>query len=388
MLKLVHSTLFLAFITGTLSVWNLAAEEWHTFKTAVNETTNLEHIADELGFFAAKKVKMEDIGVLPTGTSSTAALASGVVDELSGGHADSVVVARAAGAKVIIIGMSADATKDYPHMEYYVRANSPIHNAKDMIGKKVGGLTGRGEGVTLSGCQGFGTAEFFAIAGMDIRKANIEGVTIPTNQMLQAVKQGLVDIGVFHPPMTGIVSRMPEYRKVYDDYITLNHFYGKGATRIMTASERWIKRDPEGVKAFLAAMVLAADWSLAHEEESKWIFNKRMKYGLTKPEEIRNLDVYRWMKHQAINEKEDIQVFIDLALKYGVIKPPAPAASQYYTTAYNPYTTLLAEKKITETDILKEAEAIANKNYPSYINKAALLKNLDAVSAPNAKVKK
>jgi len=379
--------LLLTLVTGTLSVWNLAAEEWHTFKTAVGTNTNLELIADELGFFAAKKIKMEDVGVLPEGTSSTAALASGVIDEQSGGHADSVVVARAAGARVIIIGMSADATKDYPHMEYYVRADSPIHSAKDLIGKKIASITGRGENVTLSSCLGFGTAEYFGLSGIDIRKANVEGVTIPTSQMLQAIKMGLVDIGVFHPPMSGIVSRMPEYRKLYDDYITLNHFYGKGATRLLTASERWLKRDPEGAKAFMAAMVLAADWSLAHEEESKWIFNKRLKYGLTKPEDVRNLNVFRWMKHQGINEKEDIQVFIDLTLKYGVIKPPAPSPSQYYTTAFNPYTTLLAEKKITEADILKEAEAIANKNYPAYINKKTLLKNPDADNPKKAKSK-
>jgi len=361
------------FLLAFFSPVVLEAEEWHTVKLQNSYATDLELVADELGFFKEKKVKAEFIGVLPNGTTSAAALASGIVDAISYSHTDYVVLGRMAGAKIKLIGMSADATKDYPHMEFYVLKDSPIKNARDIVGKRIGGLTGRAEGIQINGCSGYSTAEYLNAVGINVYSAKIEGVFLQTPQMLQALKQGQIDIATFHPPLTGLASRTPGLRKLYDDWETLHQFYGKGATRALTASDRWIKRDPEGVRAYLAAMALAADWCLAHEEESKWIFNKRLDLNLKTPEEIRNLDVFRWMPEQGISEKEDVQVWLDLMVKYKVIKAPAPVASDFYTTEFNTYSTLLKSKKITTADILKEAEAIANRNYPTYINKSVLL---------------
>jgi len=139
------------------------------------------------------------------------------------------------------------------------------------LAKRVGGLTGRAEGIQINGCTGYATAEYLNASGINVYDAKIEGVTVPVLQRLQALKHGLIDVAP--PPMTGIASRTPGIRKLYDDWITLNHFYGKGDTRVLTASERCLKRDPEGARGYLAAMVLAADGELAHEEESKWISN-------------------------------------------------------------------------------------------------------------------
>ncbi|MFZ2949317.1 MAG: ABC transporter substrate-binding protein [Desulfuromonadaceae bacterium] len=340
------------------------AQALHVVRVPSSSSTNIEEIADELGFFKEKGVRIEWIGQLPPGANSHVALASGAFDVTSGSHADSVIKVRSKGGKIKVILSSADAVKKYPHMAWFVLENSPIRTPKDLIGKKHAGLVGNGENIDISGCTGYGVAEYLRQSGIDIRKAKIEGVTLPAAQMEQALKQKLVDVATFHPPAKGKMENTPGYRRLFDDYQVISPITGKGATRITTASEKWLQRDPEGVRGYSAAMALAADWANAHEEEARQIFAVRMKI---KPENVRNMDMFKWVDHQIVREKEEIQLWIDLMIRYGFLKQGEVKPKDVYTNDYNPYYKLLKEKKIKPRDILKEAEAIAARNYPSYL---------------------
>ncbi len=336
----------------------------HPVRVPNVQVTNLEDIAEELGFFREKGVQITWIGTLPPGSNAHVALASGAFDVISGSHADSVISLRKGGAKIKIILSSADAVKKYPHMAWFVAENSPIRSPKDLVGKKIAGLTGRGAGIKIAGCSGFGVAEYLRQGGIDIRKAQIEGVTLPVAQMEQALKQGLVDMATFHPPVKGKMEHTPGFRRLFDDYQIISPVTGKGATRITTASEKWLERDPEGVRGYAAAMALAADWANAHEDEARRIWAKRLRI---KPENVKYMDMFKWVDHQIVREKEEIQLWINLMVRYDLLKEGQVRAGDIYTNDYNPYYRLLKERKIKPGDILKEAEAIAARNYPAYL---------------------
>jgi ABC-type nitrate/sulfonate/bicarbonate transport system substrate-binding protein len=251
-------------------------------------------------------------------------------------------------------------------MAWFVLDKSPIHSAKDLVGKKIAGLTGRGADIKIAACAGFGVAEYLRQSGIDIRKAQIEGVTLPVAQMEQALKQGLVDMATFHPPVKGKLEHTPGFRRITDDYLILSPVTGRGATRITTASEKWLQRDPEGVRGYCAAMALAADWANAHEDEARQIWAKRLRIN---QENAKYMDMFKWIDHQIVRENEEIQLWIKLMVRYNLIKEGQINPKDLYTNDYNPYYRLLKEKKIKPGDILKEAEGIAARNYPSYIKK-------------------
>jgi ABC-type nitrate/sulfonate/bicarbonate transport system substrate-binding protein len=277
-----------------------------------------------------------------------------------------VIRVKKSGGRIKIIGGFTDSTKDHPHMVWYVKENSPIRTAMDLVGKKIAGLTGKGEGIELVGCTGYGAAEFLRLGGIDIKKAGIEGVTLPVAQMEQALKQGLVDVTTAHPPFTGKLSNTPGFRELFSDYDAIAPTYGRGATSIAVVREEWLKNNPEAARNFVAALALAADWATAHQDEAKQIYAKRLEIA---PENVKYLSTYAWMPHLFIDEKRNIQFYIDMMVKYGELKPGQVKASDVYSRDFNPYYRLVTGGKIKESDILKEAEAIAARNYPSYLKK-------------------
>jgi len=377
--KLVMTGLFVVLLTGIGSIGNAG---WLSSKPKDVNTTkgqekelavvrvpfvrvgNLEFIADELGFFKEKGIKIEWISELKAGTNRFVLLASGAFDYTAGPHTDSVIRVRKSGGKIKIIGGFTDSTKKQPHMVWYVKENSPIRSAKDLIGKKIIGLTGQGEGIELVGCTGYGAAEYLRLSGIDIKKASIEGVTIPVSQIEQVLKQGLVDVATAHPPYTGKLSNTPGFRELFSDYDAIAPTYGRGATSIAVVREEWLQKNPEVARNFIAALALAADWATAHQDEAKAIYAKRLEIS---SENIKYLSTYAWMPHLFINEKRNIQFYINMMVKNGELKEGKVKPTDVYTRDFNPYYRLVKEGKIKESAILKEAERIAARNYPGYL---------------------
>lgn len=310
--------------TGELAVVRAATPEQGTSVIFI--------IADKKGFFEREGIKIEYVGVIGS-QQGMPALGSGSIDVSAGGHPDATINAIRAGVKIKQIAAGSDSTKANPHHSYFVLENSTIRTANDLIGKKIQGLYGAGEHIEIRGCTGMAYAEYLKNNGINIRDAKIEGVELPAAQVEQALKQGLIDVGGFNQPKSGKILKTPGYRLLFDDYDALAPTYGTGALSVIKANTDFIKEHPETVKGFVTAIAKAMDWSNANPEESNQIIAKEL--GLT-PEQIKYMDRRVWVEHGLESDK-NIQMWIDLMVKYGELKEGQVKPSDVYTNEFNPY---------------------------------------------------
>lgn len=289
-------------------------------------------IADKKGFFEKEGIKINYVGVIGA-QQIWPSLGSGSIDVYAGSHPDAVVKAISSGVKVKEIAAGSDSTKANPHMIFAVSENSSIRTAKDLIGKKIAGLNGAGEHVEISGCTGMAVAEYLKSNGVNMRDAKIEGAYLPAGQVEQALNQGLIDLGTFHQPISGKILKTPGYRLLFSDYDTLSPIYGTGARSIITANTNFINKNPDVVRKFVAAIAKAEDWSNANPEESDQIIAKELEMT---PEQIKYMDRRVWVEHGLESDK-NVQMWIDLMTKYGLLKEGQVKLSDIYTNEFNPY---------------------------------------------------
>lgn len=314
------------FVNGKLT------KEFH-LKVVTPTDFNEIIIADQKGFF-------KEVGIIPeyTGTVRSGSLAQSVIkgdNHLFGsGHPSTIAAARKAGAKIKIVlhSMIDDPDPDKLHMTWFVKSGGAIQSPKDLVGKKIA-MSG------LGGCAEFLNGDFLSRNG--ISRDQVEIVVMPDLQQEQAIRQGLIDVAILHPPFNKIARNHSGLEVLTTSY-QIGDAAGNGALSglaVRAFSEDFIEQYPDVVKAYIVADLKAQKYINEHYDESLQVAADFLKM------DVKDMagNIYpnqKWLKD------EDIDFWVKLGERNGFFAPGEVKASDLYTNALNPYYT--GELKATD----------------------------------------
>lgn len=307
------------FVNGKLT------KEFH-LKTPTFTGFNEFIIADVNGYF-------KEVGIVPeyTGVIQSNLLAQSVIkgdnDLFGSGHPLTIANARQAGAKIKIVLTSMVDSPDFDklHMTWFVKSGGPIRSGKDLVGKKIA-MSGTGS------CAELLNAEFLRQNGISRDQVNV--VVMRDEQQEQAIRQGLIDVAILHPPYNMIAKNHGGL-----DILTTSYRIGEaagngvaGGLAVRAFSDDFIQKYPDVIKAYIVADLKAQQYIDDHYDEA-----------LQKEADFLKVDVknmagniypsYHWV------QPKDIDFWITLSERNGFLAPGETKASDLYTNDLNPYYT-------------------------------------------------
>lgn len=274
------------------------------------------YIADEKGWFEEEGIKIDWVGEIPAGQLVSSVTSRSI--DFANRHTPLILTAIAGGAKLKIIDAGAMTTEDRPHMKYLVLENSSIKTVKDFAGKKIGINS-------FGACSEYVLKEY--LRRNKIENGSVEFVVMPDTNIEQALRQGLIDVGVLHSPYYEKALITGGIRSVFSDYVVDN---GLSGMLPYFTNEGFIKEHPDVVRSFVKVVVKASEWTNEHHQEAGEIFAKRR--GL----DPKYAGSWQYYKNGLIPDDSPVQWWIDLLIKEGKLKVGQIKAQDVYTNEYNP----------------------------------------------------
>lgn len=214
------------------------------------------YIAIEKGYFKAEGLNVE-ARIFPSGAISLPAMIKGEIDLVFSNYI-SLFKAQAEGAgKLRIIAEGSAAAPN--SFGIYVMPNSPIREAKDLGGKKIG-VNARGNIATVL------TNESLKAAGVDINTINY--VDVPFPDMGAALERGDIEAAFLAEPFITANSASLGINRIVDtgvgsvDGLPMDGYGG---------TEGWVKQHPNTAEAFARAIQKAAADAANRSETEKVI---------------------------------------------------------------------------------------------------------------------
>ena len=284
------------------------------FKYPKNPGFDLVYIADDLGYWEAAGVKPQYVGAVAAG-QVIPSVATGAID-LGTRHVPLSMVAIGAGADIKIIFGSNQTTQEYPHMKYFVRADSNIKDIKDLVGKKIGINS-------FGACSEFVTKKYLRDNGLEDK---VKFLVVANNLLEQSVKQGLIDVAIIHPPDSGRAEASPELRRLWSDW---DIDQGASGMNSYSVSGKFLRSNPEATKKIVEVLAKTANWVNANPLEARKLVAKELNMDLNL------VEGYGYYKDGIILE-EPIQYWVERLEAEKQLEPGKWKATDFYTNEYNP----------------------------------------------------
>lgn len=280
---------------------------------------NMHRIAKDLGYF--KGIRIEESELTP-GPEALAAVASGQVDAA---HVQYLTIVRAVakGVKVKVVA-SAHGSRTIL-FRLYALNDSNIRSAKDLKGKKLGGLIkGTTPDIVFN--------EYLKDNGLSI--SDVELVNIPSGQGELVLRSKQVDVVLISSHIeAGIMEEHGGVRllAILDDTLPKGtHHCG------LVVSEKFIKEKPEILKKYLEGFVKGSELERDRPGVAKEYMIKSARLVGADPEMIKYVPLSDIREHAFVADS-DIQWFIDRLVERGELKEGQIKPSDVYTNEFNPY---------------------------------------------------
>jgi NitT/TauT family transport system substrate-binding protein len=261
--------------------------------------------ATELGLFAKNGIDAK-VQAMQSGPAVAAAIASGA---LEAGFSNAVSIAAAAkrGIPLVFIAPAAIYQSAAPSSVLMVKADSPIHSGKDLIGKTVGtnGLKNIGQ---------YAPALWIDKTGGD--SSTVKFVEIPPAEDYAAIDSGRIDAcNVAEPQITEM---KPIARILAKPYDTLGEGWMIAG---WFANRNWAEKNPDTVLRFQATMRETAVWANHNHEKSADLLAKWTQLDA----KLIRSGVRATFAEGALTPQM-VQPSIDLAARYKLFDGAFPAA--------------------------------------------------------------
>jgi ABC-type nitrate/sulfonate/bicarbonate transport system substrate-binding protein len=283
-------------------------------------------LAEDLGYLAPLKLKW--VGNTISGPQDIQTVVTGDTD-IGGAFYGAIIKLAAAKApiKAVVGYYGSDADTYYG---YYVKEDSPIKTARDLIGKKVAVNT-------LGAHLEFVLREYLSRGGLSAAEAKqVTLVAIPPVTGEQALRQGQVEVTTLNGVLRDKALERGGIRKLFADTDLFGNFTG-GA---YVLRDKFIKDNPDTSRKLVEGISRAIEWAqTAPPEEVRTRFEKII------AERKRNEDAssIKYWKSTGVPTKggqisdDQLQVWIDWLVKDGLLKPDQFKPSDLYTNAFNYY---------------------------------------------------
>jgi len=225
-------------------------------------------ITDKLGYFKEEGIKLVFTGEIQANQQIPSIINGD--NDVAAAHPNTLLVANNGGADLVGvvrggIDPGPEVDEKFLHMWWYVNPKKypDVHSIKDL--ENIPGKL-KFSIITTNTCTDFLTNTLFDKYG--IPKDKNEWVTMPDIQAIQALKQGLTDVGAVHPPFYKGMEDAG-MRKIADTRDT-----GLGPAAGVTYyyfTRSFIEKNPDTVARFIRAIKKGQKWCNEHPEETaRW----------------------------------------------------------------------------------------------------------------------
>ncbi|RJL24263.1 ABC transporter substrate-binding protein [Bailinhaonella thermotolerans] len=283
-------------------------------------------LAQDLGYLDGVRLKW--VGNTTSGPQDIQSVATGQTD-FGAAFNGAIIKLRAARAPIRAVAgwYGAD---DKTHVGFFVKEDSPIRNARDLIGKKVGVNT-------LGAHFEAATKEYLRRGGLTPEEAEqVQLVVVPPVSTEQALRQGQIDVAALSGVLRDKALERGGVRALYTDFALFGPFTG-GA---VVFREDFVARNRDVVEKFVAGYAKAVRWTQTHTpaeviERSTKIIQKR-----GRNEDASNVRYWKSSGLAApggVLSDQDFQRWIDWLVREGEIRPGQVKPGDVYTNEFNPF---------------------------------------------------
>lgn len=283
-------------------------------------------LAADLGYFT--NIELQWVGDTTSGPANIQAAATKQIE--FGSAFNGAVVKLAAGGAQITSVLSSYGADEQSYTGYFVRDNSGITSARDLIGKKVGMNT-------LGAHHEFITREWLHRQGLTDQEAKqIELIVLPPVSTEEALRNGQIDVaalgGVFRDTAIGRGGIHP----LFTDKDIFGQFdYGTYVFR-----KDYLAQHPAAVQDFVQGTARATRWlQVTPREEVLTRFESIIK----KRNRNENTDLLKFWRSPgipvpgAVIAENELQIWIDWLVRNGDLPAGKINAKDLYTNQDNPY---------------------------------------------------
>jgi ABC-type nitrate/sulfonate/bicarbonate transport system substrate-binding protein len=281
-------------------------------------------LADDLGYLAPLKLKW--VGNTISGPQDIQTVVTGDVD-IGGAFYGAIIklIAAKAPIKAVIGYYGSDADTYYG---YYVKEDSPIRTARDLIDKKVAVNT-------LGAHLEFVLREYLSRNGLSAAEAKqVTLVAVPPVTGEQSLRQGQVEVTALSGVLRDKALERGGLRKLFADTDLFGNFTG-GA---YVLREKFIKDNPNTSRKLVEGISRAIAWAQTTPPEEV-----RARFEKIVAERKRNEDAssIKYWKSTGVASKgglitdPQLQIWIDWLVKDGLLKPDQLKAADTYTNEFN-----------------------------------------------------
>jgi NitT/TauT family transport system substrate-binding protein len=243
-----------------------------TLKVGIIPSSGLApvYLGVQNGYFTDQGLKLD----LVPGATAAALIAQTISGQLDITFAPSasIIAADANGAKLkAIASVGGKIDPDEPAAAILVKSGSSIKSPKDLAGKKVAVIALKSELDVLL---------HTAVKNAGADEKSVHSVQIPFPEMQAALKSGRVDAIVTTEPFLTIAKQAG----VTDIYDLESKLIPNVTTSVFAATEDYINKNPELIKAFQAANAQSTDYAKANVDKARALLPKitSMKPALAK----------------------------------------------------------------------------------------------------------
>lgn len=283
-------------------------------------------LAEALGYFG--DLKLEKVSNQVGGPESIQLTATGEIDF---GYAfnGAIIKSYVQGVKIKSV-VGAYGSDENTFIGFYTLKDSGIKTAKDFIGKKIGVNT-------LGAHAEFAIKQFLRDNGLtEDEIKQVELVVVPQASAEQILRAGQVDI----VQLSGIdKERALEnggIRPVFKDI----DLFGEFTAGEYFFTEKYIKENPDTVRAFVEGVAKAIEWARTTPREE--VIAKMEEIVKARPGNETTENLKYWKRTGVANEggvieEKEFQVWIDWLVRNGELKEGQVKAKELFTNEFNPY---------------------------------------------------
>ena len=279
-------------------------------------------IAEALGFFKEKGIRLESAGDSPGGPQSLAALASGSID-VAGAATPAMINAIAGGAKILCVAPRAGVSKEV-NSKFFVLDGSSINAATDLKGTSIAVNT---PGAHLD----YTIREYLRVHGLN--KDDVRLITVPGPQLDETLRRRQADVvavGAWQSPIADKIAAAGGVRVLFTDYDVLGDIVQAG-----NAMEKvFIDQHPRAVKEFVTASAKAVDWAAEHPDEARKLVAQILTKRGEDPAGAVHWPGYGLRQH-ALYTDHDAKFWLDVLVREGKLKPGQFSPEDIVTNRYN-----------------------------------------------------
>lgn len=283
-------------------------------------------LAEDLGYY--QKITLDWVGDTTSGPQDIQSAATGDI-EFGSAFNGAVVKLNAAGAPIISV-LSSYGADEGEYTGYFVLEDSPIHSARDLIGKKVGMNT-------LGAHHEFLTREWLAKQGLSNDEIKTVTLTVvPPVNTEQALRDGQIDVAA----LNGIYRETAQQRGGIRPLFTDKSLFGAFSYGTYVLRKDFVAQNRDAVADFVQGTARAIRWTQVTPRDDVVARFHQIIDRRHRNEDTKVIEYWRSsgipVAGGVIAERE-LQTWIDWLVRNGELAAGTLTAHDLYTNEFNPY---------------------------------------------------